>query len=147
VAQTGCVDGAGRPAACAGSGTTSVAASVGVAMGRGGSDLAMETSDVVLVRNDLTALLKAFALAQRAERIMKADLVFAATDHRARRLGHPRHLAAAAGCRLHPQMRLSRRKGNLPRLVAPRRCHLELRVNDVRKGIRLRNGTDQSVEP
>jgi hypothetical protein len=44
-------------------------------------------------------------------------------------------------------MRLSRRKGNLPRLVAPRRCHLELRVNDVRKGIRLRNGTDQSVEP
>jgi cation transport ATPase len=48
-------------------------------MGRGGSDLAMETCDVVLVRNDLTALLRAFALAQRAERIMKVDLVFAAT--------------------------------------------------------------------
>ena len=34
-------------------------------------------------------------------------------------------------------MRLSR-KGNLLRLVAPRRCHLELRVNDVRKGIPCR---------
>lgn len=54
-------------------------AHVGVAMGRGGSDLAMETSDAVLVRDDLTALPKAIALAQRAERVVKVNLAFAAT--------------------------------------------------------------------
>jgi heavy metal translocating P-type ATPase len=55
------------------------AAHVGVAMGRNGSDLALETADVVLVRDDLTALPKTIALARRAHRVVKANLVIAAT--------------------------------------------------------------------
>lgn len=53
-------------------------AHVGVAMGRSGSDLATQTSDVVLVRDDLTALPRAVALAHRAERVVRANLAFAA---------------------------------------------------------------------
>ena len=53
-------------------------AHVGVAMGRSGSDLAMETSDAVLVRDDLDALPRAVALAQRAERVVRVNLAFAA---------------------------------------------------------------------
>lgn len=52
-------------------------AHVGIAMGRTGSDLATETSDAVLVRDDLTALPRAIALSRRAERVVKANLVFA----------------------------------------------------------------------
>ena len=55
------------------------AAHVGVAMGRNGSDLAMETSDVVLVRDDLAALPKTIDLARRAHRVVKANLVIAGT--------------------------------------------------------------------
>ncbi|MDR6174068.1 heavy metal translocating P-type ATPase [Nocardioides zeae] len=54
-------------------------AHVGVAMGRSGSDLATQTSDVVLVRDDLTALPRAVALGRRAERVVRANLAFAAT--------------------------------------------------------------------
>ena len=39
----------------------------------------METSDAVLVRDDLAALPKAISLAQRAERVVKVNLAFAAT--------------------------------------------------------------------
>ncbi len=52
-------------------------AHVGVAMGRSGSDLAVESADVVLVRDDLTALPQAVALARRAERVVRANLVIA----------------------------------------------------------------------
>jgi cation transport ATPase len=52
-------------------------AHVGVAMGRSGSDLAVESADVVLVRDDLTALPQAMALARRAERVVRANLVIA----------------------------------------------------------------------
>jgi heavy metal translocating P-type ATPase len=55
------------------------AARVGVAMGRKGSDLAMETSDVILVRDDLSALPKTIALARRSHRVVKANLVIAGT--------------------------------------------------------------------
>ena len=55
------------------------AAHVGVAMGRGGSDLAMETADVILVRDDLSALPNAIALARRSHRVVTANLVIAAT--------------------------------------------------------------------
>src|SRR4029079_13190879 len=48
-------------------------AHVGVAMGRSGSDLPMETSDAVLVRDDLDALPRAVALAQRAERVVRVN--------------------------------------------------------------------------
>ncbi len=54
------------------------AAHVGVAMGRHGSDLALETADVVLVRDELSALPTTVALARRAHRVVKANLVFAA---------------------------------------------------------------------
>ena len=53
------------------------AAHTGVAMGRNGSDLALETADVVLVRDDLAALPKTIALARRAHRVVKANLVIA----------------------------------------------------------------------
>jgi len=53
-------------------------ADVGVGMGRNGSDLAMETADAILVRNDLATLPIVIALARRAHRIVKANLVIAA---------------------------------------------------------------------
>ena len=55
------------------------AAHVGVAMGRNGSDLAMETADVILVRDDLSALPKTIDLARRAHRVVKANLIIAGT--------------------------------------------------------------------
>lgn len=54
-------------------------ADVGVAMGRGGSDLTIQTADVILVRDDLTALATAIALARRAHRIVTANLAILAT--------------------------------------------------------------------
>lgn len=53
------------------------AAHVGVAMGRNGSDLAMQTSDVILVRDDLPALPKTIDLARRAHRVVKTNLIIA----------------------------------------------------------------------
>ena len=55
------------------------AADVGVAMGRHGSDLALETSDAVVVRDDLTTLAKVVGMSRRAHRVVKANLAFAAT--------------------------------------------------------------------
>lgn len=55
------------------------AAHVAVAMGRCGSDLALETSDVVITRDDLAALPAIVALARRARRVVAANLVIAAT--------------------------------------------------------------------
>lgn len=54
-------------------------AHVGVAMARSGSDLAVETADVILVRDDLGAVAPAVAAARRAHRVMVANLVFAAS--------------------------------------------------------------------
>jgi heavy metal translocating P-type ATPase len=55
------------------------AADTGIAMGRHGSDLALETADAVLVRDDLTALPKVINLSRRARRVVVANLVIAAT--------------------------------------------------------------------
>ncbi|WP_435585984.1 heavy metal translocating P-type ATPase [Micromonospora aurantiaca (nom. illeg.)] len=55
------------------------AANLGVAMGRGGSDLALQSSDAVLVRDDLSTLPAAIALSRRARRLVKANLIIAAT--------------------------------------------------------------------
>lgn len=55
------------------------AAHLGVAMGRHGSDLALETSDAVIVRDDLTALPTVIALSRRARRVVTANLAIAAT--------------------------------------------------------------------
>jgi Cd2+/Zn2+-exporting ATPase len=52
-------------------------ASVGIAMGGIGSDAAMESADVVLMADDLTALPYALRLAQRANRVVIQNLVIA----------------------------------------------------------------------
>jgi heavy metal translocating P-type ATPase len=53
------------------------AANLGVAMGRHGSDLALETSDAVIVRDELPILPKALDVSARAHRVVKANLTFA----------------------------------------------------------------------
>ncbi len=53
-------------------------ADVGVGMGRSGSDLAMETADAILVRDDLSALATIIALSRQAHRVVTANLVIAA---------------------------------------------------------------------
>jgi heavy metal translocating P-type ATPase len=55
------------------------AAHVAVAMGRSGSDLALETADSVITRDDLATLPAILALARRARRVVAANLVIAAT--------------------------------------------------------------------
>ncbi|HET9076891.1 MAG TPA: heavy metal translocating P-type ATPase [Acidimicrobiales bacterium] len=55
------------------------AAHVGVAMGRHGSDLALETADLVMVRDELSALPAAIGISRRARRVVKVNLAFAAT--------------------------------------------------------------------
>jgi len=53
------------------------AASVGIAMGRGGSDVAMETADVVLMRDDLNRLADAVVLARQTRATIRGGLIFA----------------------------------------------------------------------
>jgi heavy metal translocating P-type ATPase len=55
------------------------AADLGIAMGRHGSDLALQSADAVLVRDELTALPAIIALSRRARRIVVANLAIAAT--------------------------------------------------------------------
>ncbi|MFF5533559.1 heavy metal translocating P-type ATPase [Streptomyces cinerochromogenes] len=54
------------------------AAHTGVAMGRAGSDLALESADAVIVRDELTAVPAAVALSRRARRLVVQNLVIAA---------------------------------------------------------------------
>jgi heavy metal translocating P-type ATPase len=55
------------------------AAHTGIAMGRAGSDLALETADAVIVRDELATLPSVIALSRRARRIVIANLVIATT--------------------------------------------------------------------
>src|SRR4051794_2334449 len=55
------------------------AADIGVAMGGVGSDLALSSADVVIVRDDLGAVPAAVRLSRRARRLVIQNLVFAAT--------------------------------------------------------------------
>ena len=55
------------------------AADLGIAMGQHGSDLALETSDAVIVRDELSILPKIIDLSGRAHRVVKANLTFAAS--------------------------------------------------------------------
>jgi heavy metal translocating P-type ATPase len=55
------------------------AAHTGVAMGRAGSDLALETADAVIVRDDLATLPAVIALSRHARRIVIANLAIATT--------------------------------------------------------------------
>jgi Cd2+/Zn2+-exporting ATPase len=52
-------------------------ADVGIAMGVAGTDAALETADLVLVRDDLSQLAYAVRLARRARRIVRQNLAFA----------------------------------------------------------------------
>jgi heavy metal translocating P-type ATPase len=52
-------------------------ASVGVAMGTAGSDVALEAADVALLSDDLRKLPQAYRLARRANRIIRQNLAFA----------------------------------------------------------------------
>jgi len=54
------------------------AAHLGVAMGRHGSDLALETADAVVVRDELATVAKVIDLSRRARRVVTANLVIAA---------------------------------------------------------------------
>ncbi|MFC5753762.1 heavy metal translocating P-type ATPase [Actinomadura rugatobispora] len=53
------------------------AAHCGVAMGKAGSDLALEAADAVVVRDELAAIPTAVALARRAERLVRQNLAIA----------------------------------------------------------------------
>jgi P-type E1-E2 ATPase len=55
------------------------AANCGVAMGRHGSDLALETADAVVVRDDLATVPAVVALSRRARHVVRTNLVIAAT--------------------------------------------------------------------
>lgn len=50
-------------------------ASVGIAMGEG-SDVALETADIVLMKNDLTKISEAIALSKRMNKIIKQNIIF-----------------------------------------------------------------------
>jgi len=54
------------------------AASTGVAMGRAGSDLALDTADAVIMRDDLATVPAVIALSRRARRVVTANLAIAA---------------------------------------------------------------------
>ncbi|MCV6987052.1 heavy metal translocating P-type ATPase [Mycobacterium shinjukuense] len=54
------------------------AADTGIAMGGTGSDLALQTADAVVVRDDLAAIPTVINLARRARRVVVANLVIAA---------------------------------------------------------------------
>jgi len=50
-------------------------ANVGIAMG-GGTGVALETADVVLMKNDLTKIAKAITLSKRMNKIVKQNIIF-----------------------------------------------------------------------
>lgn len=54
-------------------------ADLGIAVGAAGSDVALETADVVIMGEDLSALTHAVALSHRTRRIVRQNLVFAVT--------------------------------------------------------------------
>ena len=51
-------------------------ASIGVAMGGAGTDVALETADVVLMADDLTKLPYAIDLSRRTRRTIRQNLAF-----------------------------------------------------------------------
>lgn len=54
-----------------------IAADVGIAMGGVGSDAAIEAADVVLMKDDLSALLKGLIIARKTRRIVRQNVAFA----------------------------------------------------------------------
>ncbi|WP_319450222.1 MULTISPECIES: heavy metal translocating P-type ATPase [unclassified Mycobacterium] len=55
------------------------AAHTGIAMGRAGADLALDTADAVIVRDDISTIPAVIALSRHARRVVVANLAIAAT--------------------------------------------------------------------
>ncbi len=55
------------------------AASTGIAMGRHGSDLALDTADAIVIRDELSAIPSVIALSRKAHRYVVANLIIAGT--------------------------------------------------------------------
>jgi Cd2+/Zn2+-exporting ATPase len=53
------------------------AATVGIAMGAGGTDVALETADIVLMSSDLSQLPYAIRLSRQAMSVVRQNLIFA----------------------------------------------------------------------
>lgn len=53
------------------------AANVGIAMGAAGSDVALETADLVLMNDDLQKIGGAITLGKRMKRVIKQNMIFA----------------------------------------------------------------------
>jgi Zn2+/Cd2+-exporting ATPase len=54
-------------------------ASIGIAMGAKGSDIALETADVVLMNDNLSSIITAVELSKRMKRIVRQNIIFAAS--------------------------------------------------------------------
>jgi len=77
------------------------AATVGIAMGAAGTDVALETADIVLMSSDLRQVAYTVALSRRTSRVIRQNLIFAVgvitTLVAATLLGHLRLPLAVVG--------------------------------------------------